>query len=275
MALWTPADITTALWLDAADSSTLFDATSGGSLVAADGAVARWEDKSGNGRHVRQATIGNRPQRKIAIQNGLDVVRFDGSNDLLSSVSTSIGYSGASVFLVWRRRSGANNAGGLFLHNDNTFPNRLFNIYSADGASIRFEAGGANTAPSTTISGLSSGAAYLTSGTFNTSGTGNHWINGSGLQTHIASYFVSVAASVVTVGSYAGFWDGDIIETVILATAATTIDRQLIEGYLAHKWGLAANLPSDHPYKNAAPTTGAIQSRRRRDLGGYGLWVMY
>ena len=25
------------------------------------------------------------------------------------------------------------------------------------------------------------------------------------------------------------------------------------EGYLAHKWGLTSNLPSDHPYKNNAP----------------------
>jgi hypothetical protein len=33
----------------------------------------------------------------------------------------------------------------------------------------------------------------------------------------------------------------------------TTADRQRVEGYLAHKWGLTANLPADHPYKNAAP----------------------
>jgi hypothetical protein len=25
------------------------------------------------------------------------------------------------------------------------------------------------------------------------------------------------------------------------------------EGYLAHKWGLTANLPSDHPFKNVSP----------------------
>ena len=25
------------------------------------------------------------------------------------------------------------------------------------------------------------------------------------------------------------------------------------EVYLAHKWGLTSNLPSDHPYKNNAP----------------------
>ena len=30
-------------------------------------------------------------------------------------------------------------------------------------------------------------------------------------------------------------------------------DRQKLEGYLAWKWGLQASLPSDHPYKSAAP----------------------
>jgi len=89
-ALVSPTEITgLQLWLDASDASTLFNATSGGSLVAADGGVARWEDKSGNGRHATQATSGNRPLRKTAIQGGKDVLRFDGSNDSLSIASST------------------------------------------------------------------------------------------------------------------------------------------------------------------------------------------
>jgi hypothetical protein len=76
-------------WYDASDASTLFDATSGGSLVAADGAVARWEDKSGNARHFTQSTSGNRPLRKTGIQNSLAVLRFDGSNDFMSVPSST------------------------------------------------------------------------------------------------------------------------------------------------------------------------------------------
>jgi len=30
-------------------------------------------------------------------------------------------------------------------------------------------------------------------------------------------------------------------------------DKERLEGYLAHKWGLTANLPSSHPYKSSAP----------------------
>jgi len=40
----------------------------------------------------------------------------------------------------------------------------------------------------------------------------------------------------------------------IPGTGGTDItDVQKAEGYLAHKWGLAGNLPSGHPYKSSAP----------------------
>ena len=93
------------LWLDASDADTLYDATSGGSLVAADGGVARWEDKSGNGRHATQGTSANRPARKTAIQGGKDVLRFDGSDDHLTSTDFLDLSSGQAItaFVVCKR----------------------------------------------------------------------------------------------------------------------------------------------------------------------------
>ena len=35
---------------------------------------------------------------------------------------------------------------------------------------------------------------------------------------------------------------------------------QRVEGYLAHKWGAEANLPSNHPFKSSAPTFGGTQA---------------
>jgi hypothetical protein len=90
-------------WWDASDSNTLFDAASGGSLVSADGTVARLEDKSGNSRHFTQSGLSTtRPVRKTAVRNSLDVLRFDGSNDwMTSSVSfTSIFTSTAGTCFV-------------------------------------------------------------------------------------------------------------------------------------------------------------------------------
>lgn len=33
----------------------------------------------------------------------------------------------------------------------------------------------------------------------------------------------------------------------------SSLDVEKVEGYLAHKWGIASSLPSTHPYKNSAP----------------------
>lgn len=96
------------LWLDASDSATLWDATSGGNAVAADGSVARWDDKSGNGLAATQSTSGARPLRKTGIQNGRDVLRFDGSNDCLQVSSIALA-SHCTVFVVSSStRTGAN-----------------------------------------------------------------------------------------------------------------------------------------------------------------------
>lgn len=49
---WTPAQLQTALWLDAADASTV---TLNGSTVS------QWSDKSGNGRNATQSTAASQP----------------------------------------------------------------------------------------------------------------------------------------------------------------------------------------------------------------------
>ena len=95
------------LWLDASYANSLYDATSGGSLVEADGSVARWEDRSGNGRHATQSTTGSRPLRKASMQGGRDVLRFDGSDDFLSIPSSTSAFNflhdgTSTLFIVYK-----------------------------------------------------------------------------------------------------------------------------------------------------------------------------
>jgi hypothetical protein len=87
------------LWLDASDASTLFDATSGGSAVAVDGAIARWEDKSGNARHATQTTSSQRPLLKLN-SSGQRVVRFDGLSQFLKTSTTFSDSSNFSAFFT-------------------------------------------------------------------------------------------------------------------------------------------------------------------------------
>lgn len=61
----------------------------GPSLIDAyEGSVVRqWNDRSGSGANVDQATVANMPLFKVGIQNGRPTVRFDGSNDFMGNVS--------------------------------------------------------------------------------------------------------------------------------------------------------------------------------------------
>jgi hypothetical protein len=91
---WTPLDLSPAAWLDASDAATITIDT---------GAVYQWGDKSGNNNHCvyRPASGVYDPARSptvaAAAQNGLDVLRFDGSNDRLEmsvNTKTLFGFSG-------------------------------------------------------------------------------------------------------------------------------------------------------------------------------------
>ena len=69
---WTPAELPTELWFDAADSAT---------VVHSSNSVSQWNDKSGNGRHATQTTASDRPTLQAGALNSKAVLRFDGSND--------------------------------------------------------------------------------------------------------------------------------------------------------------------------------------------------
>ena len=48
--------------------------------------------------------------------------------------------------------------------------------------------------------------------------------------------------------------DVDVWEVIVCEGKMTSADIYRIEGYLAHKYALASQLPGDHPYRSAAPT---------------------
>jgi len=63
----------------------------------------------------------------------------------------------------------------------------------------------------------------------------------------------SVGITLGTRYSLAEAFDGNYCEFMLFNIALNTFQRQQIEGYLAWKWGLQANLPANHPFKNAPP----------------------
>lgn len=58
--------------------------------LADNAAVADWTDRSANARTASQASSGNRPVYKTAVQGGSPIVRFDGLNDQLLTSSYAL-----------------------------------------------------------------------------------------------------------------------------------------------------------------------------------------
>ena len=69
-----------ALWVDAADSSTITESS---------GAVSQWNDKSGNGKHLTQATAAQKPSTGISTLGGKNILNF-GGDDYMTNTSFSV-----------------------------------------------------------------------------------------------------------------------------------------------------------------------------------------
>lgn len=267
---WTPAAIATALWLDAADASTI--TTSGSD-------VTQVNDKSGNSRNFTSAS-GTRPSTGGTTLNGKNVLTFNADYLTSSSAASTWNFlhqsGGSEVIGVWKAGNVSdpntlyafwgNNAGsvlnqGIYSRWDDRAANGFNDSLVAATAStissniLDVSANNVHAANAATILGtslnLNSATAankirHVVNGTVlagNNTSTGN-------AQTANASFALQIGAAGNNIWPLTGY----IAEFIVSASQLSTTNRQLIEGYLAHKWGLAANLPNDHPYKNAAPT---------------------
>ena len=82
-------------------------------------------------------------------------------------------------------------------------------------------------------------------------------------------------------GGLRGSFFGNICEIIVYNIALSASQRQTIEGYLAQKWGLTANLPVGHPHKSSfplypSPVTGVRAMANKRwsptSVGNCGFW---
>lgn len=231
------------LWLDGSDASTLYDATSGGSLVAADGAVARWQDKSGNNRHFTQSTSGVRPLRRVAVKNGLAAVEF--TNDWMVGVYT---YTVGSMFCVWNHPTTATS---------DTFPaivsQRTSGAVRTSNGTLGFGLG----VPSSTVANVildpnpSASGSYRLNGAVAASGylsfssgvavrtSPDRWQYNSSTFPAVAGSKSFVLGGDVNVSSGRTMQNGHIGEIIAYSGTLSASEVASVEGYLVSKWGLS------------------------------------
>jgi len=249
MALWTPEEITTALWLDASDSSTITISTG----------VSEWRDKSGSVRHAVQTESVLQPLVATAALNGLDALTFDGVNDYLSVVDTSGLQFGTGDFAALAIVMFDNVSKGGASQNTVLSKNYTgFELNNYEGSVSGFVGGTSGSAAKT---GLVSSQWVLISqmrmsgshqvglnATQGTAVTNNESASNIGTDLHIG---------IRAGGGTSLFLGGKLGEILIFPAGISSGDIAKTEGYLTWKWGLQDNLPSGHPYKDAAPTTGS------------------
>ena len=228
---FSPLSLSPALWLDASDASTLYDATTGGSLVAADGAIARWQDKSGNARHATQATLANRPLLKTAIQNGKSVARFDGSNDFMVHGMTTTSGS-FSIFAVTKELGVQSSYRGIVavgIDSDSgsmllSKAQSTWGTYSSSSAA----------SPSTSAAGTS--AFRLLCMIDNGAAGGFFYMDAAANGTWAGN---TRGQTLPHVGGSAGQYTySDIAEILVFPSALSDTNRQQVERYLGEKWGI-------------------------------------
>jgi hypothetical protein len=228
------------LWLDAADS-TVFSLTGS--------SVTQWRDKSGNGRNLGV---------------GSGTISYANNAITLASsymfVTSAVDLTNFAFFIIAKTNGSVNNQ-TVFGARPNTASvfNSVdgFGFYMDFQTAIRFYGNpfgnSAFSAFSATIStpnifSFASGPTVI-----------NSWFNGNSVSGAASQPNRTNTAQGFAIGaewsgsSYVNlFVTASIYEIIVYNTSSfSTNQRQQVEGYLAWKWGLVANLPSSHPFKNS------------------------
>lgn len=253
LTLWTPSQISTSIWIDASDAST---------VTLAGSSVSQINDKSGNGNNFLQATSSKQPTYLIASKNSLNTMRFTATSAQLLINTTFIYASDKlhSFMVVKRGVDSSSSQYGRYL----TFTNTTNADDFANANSLIFTNNGYTTfslfrlSASIAAQSISQNTWYLFDGQRN--GTSGQLAKNAGTYATGATNSANQNINVSTIGSSyfssyqgPGSHDGEIAEIVVLNYIPSSTNINKLQGYLAWKWGMESDLPVGHPYKNAPP----------------------
>lgn len=246
MADWTPTYLS---------SGTLTAWYKADSISGSDGdSVGTWSDSSGNGHTTAQLTSARQPTLQTNELNAKSVVRFDGTNDILSDgdiAALDVGTGDIWMAAVFKS---TDDSGAQFFFEKGT---TAFGLMTTAAGELQFRMGGTTNIPLQSA-GNWSRTAFVIATASRVSGTCSGFVDGTASTTTGTTNTTSISNSDVldlgaaAVGGQA--MTGDIAEILVGGATLDTNQRQKIEGYLAHKYGLSGNLPTDHPYKSSKPT---------------------
>ena len=234
---WTPNLLSLAAWYDASDENMIFKDDSD--------RVSEWLDQSGNERDVEQFESDAQPLSGTRTLNGLNALAFSGSANQFLSTTESISGQPLTAFAVAQFDAAGSDA-------------TVFDGNESERCMLRRRSSGALAAfADSWLDGpVTAAEAVIASVEFNGA---NSAIRKNGGTAATGNAGTGDMESGLTIGNVSGEPDsnhrmnGLIGELIFLEGTLAEAERQRVEGYLAHKWGLEANLPAGHPYKDAGP----------------------
>jgi hypothetical protein len=259
---FTPRSISgLALWLDAADTSSLYttdagpvtpvtapteisgcvgwwDASDAASITQSGGLVSQWNDKSGLNNHAT-ASGSARPTLTAGGLNGRSVMTFDGTaNAMTVAANAAFNSNDLTYFVVFRQTSTANKG--------------IYTKLNADGTSLGFGLAVRSVSPLVwLLQKNAAGPPALQSSVDPTTATRIYTVTSTTTATGFLDGLSSVAATgqtashslnqAVTLGARASseYLNGFIAEIIHFNTALSPADRARVEAYLAAKWGIS------------------------------------
>lgn len=247
-ALWDPASLATP-----ANMSVWLRSDTGITTVA--GAMTAWTDKSSNANNASASGTG--PAVSTGAINGYDTVNFNGSSNYMTiadSASLDLNASGVSfIALVKTTKSTATSTQGI-ITKESTWNYSIKmdgssqgSVSFSNGASSDESTAGSNPANDWNIAIMNKSDKYYING----AEQGAAAYTPAADNTKVVYLGAWNASAGPTVSNY---FTGELAELIVYNGQLTTNERQQIEGYLAHRYGLQSNLPSTHPYRNFAPT---------------------
>jgi len=226
------------------------DINGDGSTVPNNAAITTWKDKSGKGHDA----TGSGAFTMSNALNGLSTVDLRGQTSILFPLGMSA--TSYTIFTVQYGKSSSDYQRLL-----NSYPDQGllygFSVHNTswitgynDGISSNMNI---NT-PATDLNKKWSLTDLIVSGN---SKTATCSIDGT-LQDN--KYWGSMSAvSTLEIGSQrlhgANYWKGYVAEVIVYVGTISDSERLMVQGYLAHKWGIQNNLPVSHPYKSKSPFT--------------------
>lgn len=239
---WTPNNISTVFWYDAADLST---------ITATGNQVTQMLDKSGNGWTIAPITAGKiGPNTGTRTLNRLNVLDYDKTvttNQVLENNSfASIQPLCIASVLRFDDEGIAGDQDFLFSGTETTTPRIAIRRVAATSSwQILTDAGAVGSGTDSAAEGFD----YIGSFCFNTTSTTIR-INGTLVNTGTIPNNLFDSLNIGNNEVENTPLDGFIAEMIAFSDLA---NQEIIEGYLAWKWGLTSKLPANHRYKTSTP----------------------